>query len=130
VDLTQPTRSARNVLQTTHIMPQMGASDTLQLAIDNLLSPPVLGFALGLLEVTIGGDLRLPDAVYQGLSMYLLLAIGLKGGVALRESDLGDLVLPALAALALGILIPLAAFLALRLVTRLGPLDRGAIAAH
>ena len=129
-DLTHPAKSARNVLQIAHIMPSMGATDTLQLAIDNLLSPPVLGFALGLLAVAIGGDLRLPDAVYQGLSMYLLLAIGLKGGVALRESDIGDLVLPALAALALGVLIPLAAYLALRAVTRLGSLDRGAIAAH
>jgi hypothetical protein len=108
----------------------MDPSSTLQLAIDNLLSPPVLGFALGLLAVAIGGDLRLPDAVYQGLSMYLLLAIGLKGGVALRESALNEVALPALGALALGLLIPLAAFGVLRVVTKLGALDRGAIAAH
>jgi hypothetical protein len=121
---------ARIVHQRTRIMPEMPLTDTLQLAIDNLLSPPVLGFALGLLAVAIGGDLRLPDAVYQGLSMYLLLAIGLKGGVALRESDLDQVVAPALAALVLGVVIPLGAFLALRLVTRLQALDRGAIAAH
>lgn len=108
----------------------MGAAETLQLAIDNLLSPPVLGFALGLIAVAIGGDLRLPDAVYQGLSMYLLLAIGIKGGVALRASDLGDIVLPAVAAIALGVVIPVAAYAALRVVTALGPVDRGAIAAH
>ena len=108
----------------------MPLTETLQLAIDNLLSPPVLGFALGLLAVAIGGDLRLPDAVYQGLSMYLLLAIGLKGGVALRESQIDEVVAPAVAALILGILIPLGAFLTLRLITRLGALDRGAIAAH
>jgi hypothetical protein len=37
--------------------------EILSLALDNLLSPPVLGFALGLVAVLIGGDLRLPDAV-------------------------------------------------------------------
>ena len=105
-------------------------ADTLQLALDNLLSPPVLGFALGLLAVAVGGDLRLPDAVYQGLSMYLLLAIGIKGGVALREAGLGEVIVPAIAAVALGLAIPVLAYMALRLLTRLGPLDRGAIAAH
>ena len=106
------------------------STDTLGLALDNLMSPPVLGFVLGLLAVAVGGDLRLPDAVYQGLSMYLLLAIGIKGGVALREAGLGEVVAPALAAIALGLVIPVLAFLALRALTRLGPLDRGAIAAH
>ena len=62
--------------------------------------------------------------------MYLLLAIGIKGGVALREAGLGEVVVPALAAIALGLVIPVLAFLALRVLTRLGPLDRGAIAAH
>ena len=102
----------------------------LQLALDNLLSPPVLGFALGLLAVAVGGDLRLPDAVYQALSMYLLLGIGLKGGVALRESNLGDAIIPLIATIALGITIPVAAFLVLRVMTRLDATDRGAIAAH
>ncbi len=105
-------------------------SDTLQLALDNIVSPPVLAFALGLIAVAIGGDLRLPDAVYQGLSMYLLLAIGIKGGVALRGADLGDILLPALAALALGIVIPLVAFAVLRWLTPFDAVDRGAIAAH
>ncbi len=105
-------------------------TDTLSLALDNLMSPPVLGFALGLLAVAVGGDLRLPDAVYQFLSMYLLLAIGIKGGVALREAGLHEVVVPVVAAVVLGLLIPLLAFLALRLLTQLGPLDRGAIAAH
>jgi hypothetical protein len=104
--------------------------DILSLALDNLLSPPVLGFALGLVAVLIGGDLRLPDAVYQGLSMYLLLAIGIKGGVALRASNIGDVVLPVIAAIGLGLLIPVLAYLILRRATPLSGLDRGAIAAH
>lgn len=104
--------------------------EILSLALDNLLSPPVLGFALGLVAVLIGGDLRLPDAVYQGLSMYLLLAIGIKGGVALRAANIGDVILPILAAVGLGLLIPVLAYLILRRLTPLSGLDRGAIAAH
>jgi hypothetical protein len=104
--------------------------EVLSLALDNVLSPPVLGFALGLVAVLIGGDLRLPDAVYQGLSMYLLLAIGIKGGVALRTSDVGDVVLPTIATIGLGVLIPVLAYVILRRATPLSGLDRGAIAAH
>lgn len=108
----------------------MRQMEILSLALDNLLSPPVLGFALGLVAVLIGGDLRLPDAVYQGLSMYLLLAIGIKGGVALREANLGDVILPTIAAIGLGVLIPVLAYVILSRATRLSGLDRGAIAAH
>ena len=103
---------------------------TLELAVVNLTSPPVLAFVLGLLAVAVKGDVRLPDAVYQGISMYLLLAIGIKGGVALRVSDPADVVGPIAMALALGVLIPLAAFGILRVLTPLGPVDRGAMAAH
>jgi hypothetical protein len=66
----------------------------------------------------------------QGLSIYLLLAIGLKGGVALRSTDAETLVIPLALAIGLGITIPIAAFLLLRLLTPFGPVDRGAIAAH
>ena len=103
------------------------ASDVI---LTNLLSIPVLAFVLGVLAATLRADLRLPDAVYQATSMYLLLAIGLKGGVALRESDASAVVGPIVAAVVLGIATPLLAFGALRLMTRLGPVDRGAMAAH
>lgn len=100
------------------------------LVLSTLLSAPVLAFLLGALAVAIRSPLRLPEQLSAALSIYLLLAIGLKGGVALRSSDLGDLVLPLALGLALGILIPLAAFGILRLVTPYGAVDRGAIAAH
>lgn len=100
------------------------------LVLSTLLSAPVLAFVLGALAVAFCSPLRLPEQLSAALSIYLLLAIGLKGGVALRSSDLGDLVLPLALGLALGILIPLAAFGILRLVTPYGAIDRGAIAAH
>lgn len=104
--------------------------DTLSLALINLASPPVLAFALGLLAVSIKSDLRLPEAVYQALAIYLLLGIGIKGGVALSSATWSDILPPLLATIALGIAIPLLAFLGLRFTTRLDTINRGALAAH
>ncbi|MEX1210731.1 MAG: sodium-dependent bicarbonate transport family permease [Candidatus Nanopelagicales bacterium] len=103
---------------------------SLELAATNLTSPPVLAFVLGLLAVAVRTDLRLPDAVYQATSMYLLLAIGLKGGVALRESSAGEIAWPLVATIILGIFLPVVAFWLLRWWTRLDRVDRGAMAAH
>ncbi len=105
----------------------MGALD---LAVANLTSAPVLAFAVGVLATLLRADIRLPDPVYQAISMYLLLGIGIKGGVGLREASLGEVALPALATLLLGVTVPVVAFGLLRLLTRLGPIDRAAVAAH
>lgn len=99
-------------------------------ALSSLLSAPVLAFGLGLLAVAVRSDLRVPEALTQSLSIYLLLAIGLKGGIALRSTDPASLVVPLALAIALGIVIPAIAFAALKLLTPFGPVDRGAIAAH
>jgi len=56
------------------------AVDTLELLRTNLLSPTVLAFALGITATLVKSDLKIPDALYTTLSIYLLLAIGLKGG--------------------------------------------------
>ena len=105
-------------------------SEMFVVAAQNLLSPPVLAFALGLIAVSIKSDLRLPEAVYQALSIYLLLAIGIKGGVALRETDPAEIWLPLLVTLALGLLIPLVAFVIAGWLTPLDAVNRGALAAH
>lgn len=102
----------------------------LEVAIQNLTSPPVLAFALGLLAVAIRSDLRLPESVYQALSIYLLLGIGIKGGVALSEASFDEVLLPVLGSLVLGILVPTLAFLVLGFMTRLDVVNRGALAAH
>lgn len=102
----------------------------LELAAANLTSAPVLAFAIGVLATALRADIRLPDPVYQAISMYLLLGIGIKGGVGLAEAELGDVVLPAVATVVLGIVTPVVAFWLLRALTRLGPVDRAAVAAH
>ena len=107
----------------------MCAVDTALLT-TSIASVPVLAFALGVVGALVKSDLRLPEAIYQATSIYLLLAIGLKGGVALRESDVTAVAAPALMTIALGVVIPVVAFVVLRFLTRLGPVDRGAMAAH
>ena len=96
----------------------------------SLLSVPVLAFILGIVAARLKADLRLPDAVYQATAMYLLLAIGLKGGVALRGSEPSEVVAPIALSVVLGLAIPIAAFFVLRIMTRLPAVDRGAMAAH
>lgn len=101
-----------------------------QLLLDNLLSPIVLAFALGVLATLIRSDLRIPDQVHSLLSIYLLLAIGLRGGVELHEAQIADVLWPIAASLALGCVIPLAWYPVLRRGVRLDVPDAAAIAAH
>jgi hypothetical protein len=102
----------------------------LDAAITNATSPPVLAFVLGLIAVAVKSDLRLPEALYQGLSIYLLLGIGIKGGVALSESSIQEVWVPILGTLALGIVIPILAFWIVGRLTNLDAVNRGALAAH
>lgn len=104
--------------------------ESLGIAVDNFLTIPLLAFVLGVVGARVRGDLRLPDAAYQLITMVLLLAIGLKGGVALRQTELGDLLAPITAAIVLGAVIPVAVFGVLAILTPLSQVDRGAMAAH
>jgi uncharacterized protein len=98
--------------------------------ISNLLSPIVLAFALGMLATAVRSDLEFPEPLYHALTIYLLFAIGLKGGVALAATPLADIALPLLATVVLGIITPLSAFAILRLVGRIDAVNAAAIAAH
>ena len=81
----------------------------------NLLSAPILFFFLGVLAVAVRSDLDVPQPVPKLLSLYLLLSIGFKGGVELRENGDDNGALTALlAAMAMAIVVPLCAFAFLR----------------
>ena len=99
-------------------------------AMTNLTSVAVLVFILGFIAARIKSDVRIPEQVYQMISIFLLFGIGLKGGHSLKEVSFGSFAGPAIATLALGIIIPLLAFATLKLVRKINDLDRGAIAAH
>jgi hypothetical protein len=102
-----------------------------ELALANLASPIILSFALGLLAALGRSDLSVPDAVAKGMSIYLLFAIGFKGGVAVNEAGLDlTLVGALLAGAVLSFLLPFVAFALLRVMTKLPPLDAAAVAAH
>jgi len=96
----------------------------------NLLSPMVLAFALGITATLVRSDLKLPDELYTTLSIYLLLAIGLKGGIALAQTSLAAFWAPALATLALGVIIPIIAYGVARKIGKLSVADAAALAAH
>ncbi len=102
---------------------------SLDLVVDNLTSPMVLAFALGALAAAFRSDLAFPKGLTDGLSAYLLLAIGWKGGQALAEASLGEIWLPAVVTLVLGVTTPFVAFAALRTL-RFERIDAAAIAAH
>ncbi len=102
----------------------------LDVAFTNLTSPAVVAFAIGVLAATWGTSLRLPPQIGTLLSTYLLVAIGLKGGIALRQTPPSDLFAPALATIVLGVVTPLIAFAVLRRMGRFGVPDAAGIAAH
>lgn len=104
--------------------------NSLELAIENLTSPPVLAFVLGALAVILRSDLRLPDPIHTWISTYLLLAIGLKGGHSLKGSDISSLVMPATLTIATGIVVPVVVFFVANKMLHLRASDAGSIAAH
>ncbi len=92
--------------------------------------PVILFFVLGVIAGVVRSDLKIPGVLYESLSIFLLLAIGLKGGVELARYPLIDVALPALAVVLAGALIPLVAFPVLQRVGKLSAADSGSIAAH
>ena len=103
----------------------------LALAADNLMSPIILFFALGLLASFARSDLSIPEAIAKGMSIYLLVAIGFKGGASVSDHGIdATLILSLVAGLILSFAIPLIAFALLRVMTRLDVTDAAAVAAH
>ena len=83
----------------------------LSLAAANLLSPIILSFALGVAAALARSDLNIPEAVAKGMSIYLLFAIGFKGGGSVADHGLDvTLGLSLLAGVVLAAVLPLIAF--------------------
>jgi hypothetical protein len=106
-------------------------ADILGLAAANLLTPMILCFALGLAAALARSELSVPEAAAKALSLYLLFAIGFKGGVAVADHGGGGGLIAALGAgVALSFALPFLAFALLRVLTRLSVTDAAATAAH
>ncbi len=87
-------------------------------------------FILGMVAHWLKGDLRLPPGLYQTCLIFLLLAIGLKGGISLSQYNLFDILPQSLAVLLFGALLPLIAFPILFYVGGWTRIDAAATAAH
>jgi hypothetical protein len=96
-----------------------------------LSSPVILFFILGLGAAFARSDLSIPEALAKGLSIYLMIAIGLKGGIEVSKSGFTpDLLLAAAAGIALSFALPFVAFQLLTRIARLDRVNAAAVSAH
>jgi len=104
--------------------------ETLHALAASLLNPMVLAFALGVLATLVRSDLKIPPEIYAALSIYLLFAIGLKGGMKLDGVSWAEVWKPITAALLLSLATPLWCFWILRRICGLDAVNAGAVSAH
>jgi len=104
----------------------------LTLAGQNLLSPVILFFALGVAAALARSDLSFPEAIAKGMSLYLLFAIGFKGGASVASHGMDPgLVLAVLGGVVLSFALPFVAYGLLRaMAPRVSVLDAAAVAGH
>ncbi len=105
--------------------------DLASTAAQNLVSPVILFFLLGLLAGALKSCLTIPETLSKSVSLYLIMAIGFRGGVELSHSGFGGSVLVAfLSAVALSAVLPLVAYALLRWTTPIDSTNAAAVAAH
>ena len=98
----------------------------------NVLSPAILFFVLGILAGAFKSDLEIPNSISRYLSIYLMMAIGFKGGVAIADTKeiTEQIIFAIVTGVAFGFLIPFLGFGLLRWTTKLDKATMAAIAAH
>jgi len=104
--------------------------DTLEILRANLLSPLVLAFVLGMIATLVKSDVEFPEPIYKFMGIYLLLAIGINGGVDLAGTTFAEFIWPAAAAIFLAVATPTWSYLVLRRVGRFDVANAAGIAAH
>jgi uncharacterized protein len=99
--------------------------------IETLLSPVILFFVLGAVAALLRSDLAVPEQVAKMMSLFLMAAIGLKGGVQVATAGFhGEMILTGLVGMVLSFALPFLAFALLRSFGKLDALNAGAVAAH
>ncbi len=106
--------------------------ELLNLVAANMLSPAILFFALGIIAGLVKSDLEVPESISRYLSIYLMMAIGLKGGVAIANTPefTGQILAAIAAGFTISLLTPFLAFGLLRATTDLDRPTAAAVAAH
>ncbi len=106
--------------------------DILTLFTHNILSPPILFFVLGIIAGLLKSDLNVPEQISRYLSIYLMMAIGFKGGVAIAETpEINEQIITTIiAGIITGFTQPFLGYLLLKWTTKLDSPTAAAIAAH
>jgi len=102
--------------------------DILQLIQSNLLTPIILFFLFGIIAARIKSDLKIPDAISEFLPIYLLAAIGLHGGIEMRNTGFENMLMPMLVAISLSLLFTLNHYQILRRLGKFNIFDSYALA--
>ncbi|WP_316354664.1 sodium-dependent bicarbonate transport family permease [Candidatus Trichorickettsia mobilis] len=99
---------------------------------ENLLSPPILFFSLGIISGLLKSDLEVPEQISRFFVMYIMMAIGFKGGIAIAETNTinSTVILTILAGMSAGFIQPFIGYYILKLTTKLDDLTAAAVAAH
>jgi len=99
---------------------------------ENLLSPPILFFFLGIISGILKSGLEVPQQISKYLAIYLMMAIGFKGGVAIANTANinGTVISTILASMGAGFVQPFIGYYLLKLTTKLDDLTAAAVAAH
>lgn len=103
--------------------------DFISIIQSNLLTPLILFFILGLVASRIRSDLRIPEEISSILSIYLLAAIGLHGGIEMRKIGLENILIPISVAVGLSVLMTLNHYQILKRLGKFNIFDSYAIAA-
>lgn len=101
---------------------------SIDVLISNLTNPVLLFFVLGIIASLVKSDLKIPESSSKFISLYLLFAIGFKGGQELSHSEFNaEIMYSILFAIGLSVLVPLYTFYILK--RKIGTPNAGAIAA-
>ncbi|MFP4312832.1 MAG: sodium-dependent bicarbonate transport family permease [Alphaproteobacteria bacterium] len=103
----------------------------MDILLTNIQSPVILFFLLGVFAGLVKSDLEIPSMMAKGVALYMIAAIGLKGGLAISEKSIDSaLILLILSGVILGFVLPFIGNFFLRRTSDLGPIDTAAIAGH
>lgn len=98
--------------------------------VQNLLTPSILFFGLGFIAQLVRSDLKLPPELTKSITVYLLLSVGIHGGIELSHANFSDAIPPVLVAILLGITLPIIAYWIITRIGKMARLDAVAIATH
>ncbi len=71
----------------------------------NILSPAIMFFILGVIAVSIKSDLEIPNSVGTALTMFILISIGLKAGIAVSKTGIIGVIIPVISSILVGVMI-------------------------